>query len=285
MNKKVVVVNGMSRGGSNLMWNIAQSHPDLCSPQKETYTLLWKGKPTWFRWKKKLQLFFTGLFYRSTVNSQKFGWAIDTFVRQRSASINNKSHNEKFPGLLYSEDEVSSSILCIKSTDSDLLLNPFFNKVYEYSYFVFVIRHPDAMIEGWSRRNKGQFKACIAFALYCFAIFVHKLIWPDRVQVFSLGQIASDPFGESSKLFSGLKVEPVKLDNLRLKSKRVLRSDGSHEALTEHEHSKCWYSCNEIGEVLSSDIDDRQRRLLVVRNPAVQIIRPLLHQMYCRVMK
>ena len=285
MNRKLVVVNGMSRGGSNLMWNIAQSHPELCSPQKETYTLLWKGKPKRTRWMYKTQMLFAGIFYRSASVSRKFHWVIDTLFKQRQNSIDNISHNERFPNVMYSKEEIESSILCIKSTDSDLLLNPFFDKVFDQAYFVFVIRHPDAILEGWSRRKKGQIKACAAFALFCFSIFLHKLMRPKNVQVFTLKQIASDPFGVSSELFRGLCLEQVELENIRLKSKRVVNLDGSHEALTEHENSKKWYSSDEISEVLSADIDYKQRRLLVVKNPLVLLIQPLLRMMYRRVLR
>ena len=29
-NQKVIVVNGISRGGTNILWNMIQSHPAVC---------------------------------------------------------------------------------------------------------------------------------------------------------------------------------------------------------------------------------------------------------------
>ena len=34
--KKSIILNCFSRGGSNLLWNIFLSHPDVCSPNRET---------------------------------------------------------------------------------------------------------------------------------------------------------------------------------------------------------------------------------------------------------
>ncbi|MFW5987138.1 MAG: hypothetical protein ACOCPU_02870 [Methanohalophilus sp.] len=40
-NHKVIIVNGMQRGGTNIVWNLLQSHPDVVSPIKETGELIY----------------------------------------------------------------------------------------------------------------------------------------------------------------------------------------------------------------------------------------------------
>ena len=48
LNKKIILIAGYSRGGTNLLWNILQSHPDIASPIYETGTILRKHKPLKF---------------------------------------------------------------------------------------------------------------------------------------------------------------------------------------------------------------------------------------------
>ena len=35
-NKKPIILNCFSRGGSNILWNFFLSHPNVCHPKKET---------------------------------------------------------------------------------------------------------------------------------------------------------------------------------------------------------------------------------------------------------
>jgi hypothetical protein len=36
LNEKVIVINGISRGGTNILWNMVQSHPVVCGAMYET---------------------------------------------------------------------------------------------------------------------------------------------------------------------------------------------------------------------------------------------------------
>lgn len=46
-NSKIVVLNGLERGGTDIVWNILQTHPQLCSPELETGEILLNEV---FRW-------------------------------------------------------------------------------------------------------------------------------------------------------------------------------------------------------------------------------------------
>ncbi len=43
-NKNVVLLIGLSRGGTNIAWNVLQSHPGICSPIYETGELVAKTR-------------------------------------------------------------------------------------------------------------------------------------------------------------------------------------------------------------------------------------------------
>lgn len=45
LNKKVILLSGFSRGGTNIAWNILQSHPEICSARYETGQILRKRNP------------------------------------------------------------------------------------------------------------------------------------------------------------------------------------------------------------------------------------------------
>lgn len=38
--EKTIVINALARGGSNILWNMLQSHPQVCSPLRGPGRLL-----------------------------------------------------------------------------------------------------------------------------------------------------------------------------------------------------------------------------------------------------
>ena len=69
----------------------------------------------------------------------------------------------------------------------------------------------------------------------------------------------ANPFDVSAEIFSFVDVKPVKLDRLRLKSKRVISAAGEHSPAFGHESQKSWFTKETIGTVIDSNVDQRQQ--------------------------
>src|SRR3954453_3086004 len=47
LNSRPIFVNSFARGGSNIIWEILQSHPEACAPIEETDKIIWKKAGKW----------------------------------------------------------------------------------------------------------------------------------------------------------------------------------------------------------------------------------------------
>jgi len=62
--------------------------------------------------------------------------------------------------------------------------------------------------------------------------------------------ILREPFGEAERLFQFADLEPVRLEKLRFKVKKVLSEDGTHQATYGEENHKYWFDRESVHELL-----------------------------------
>ena len=101
----------MSRGGTNLLWNIVQSHPDVIDSYYELNEIF-GGKTE------------VGLFNKARIELEALGhipcYGVARIARQRLHYYANMSfhqdrfNREKFPGVEYPEQDLRSLIICTK---------------------------------------------------------------------------------------------------------------------------------------------------------------------------
>lgn len=262
MSDKLIVVCGMSRGGSNLLWNFIQSHPNVCSSMEETYPLLWANRSRFHSWFVRISIIASASHLTRESLLGKFGWIIEAFEEAKRNNITCGSNKYKYPRVIYTSKEIEDAALCIKSTDSDILLNALFRKIYPSVHYVYVVRHPYAIANGWIRRGKGVFRAALFYRFYLGYINRQLRIQPENVTVVGLNQLVKHPFAASSELNRRCHLNPSDLENIRLKSKKVMSSEGSHSVISGAENEKYWYSSESIRTALNSDIDEVQKKKL-----------------------
>ena len=126
--KKAVVVNALSRGGSNIVWNILQSHPLLCSPVRETGELITQEVVPLLRYlpvdkaKKIATWRLVGIVARPYIRRALHQWKLRNFE-----SPNNGTN---WDGVPYTLREIEESIPCFKGVDSDVELNGLLEYIY-----------------------------------------------------------------------------------------------------------------------------------------------------------
>lgn len=246
-NKKVIVVNGLGHGGTNIVWNLIASHPDVCLPRWETGEIL---RATRFLW--RLQRGDRPLHPLLAF----IGWRLADrrFFRLKMESLHDLDHNQRMDGEPYSRERLAATALCLKSVNEDIELSDDLRRLYDDIFFVGVVRNGYAWCEGMMRRNRtpgnaGQF----------YRRFVGRMIRDaqidERFTIVRFEDVLKDPFGTAATLFAFLGLEPVDIPKLRLKAKPTLRADGSRTVRFGADKAHYWFDRSEIKDALDPNID------------------------------
>ncbi len=249
-NDKVIVINAFSRGGSNIAWNLMQSHPNVCSAMYETEQILYPPIPR--RIQVAIRPFYTNRLTSSSLGAKLVGPFIDR--KYYSLKLQNFGHPEngyQSEDLAYTIQQVSESVLCLKSLDQDIELTDLMARIYAKCYFIGLVRNGYALCEGWLRR--GRHKTARQRGMM-YRRYVEKMLEDQErfphYTVAKFEDVLSDPFGESERLFHFADLEPTRIEKLRFKVKKVLSEDGNHKATYGEEDRKYWFDRENVHKLL-----------------------------------
>ncbi|MEX2601286.1 MAG: hypothetical protein WD355_06535 [Balneolaceae bacterium] len=252
LNKKVILLCGFSRGGTNIVWNLLQSHPKICSPIYETGTILHKRDP--IRFSRIVSLLNrAGLLYtwigRRIVDVQLY--------RYKLRNRNHPDNRYISEGVFYNRKQIAHSTLCLKSVDNDIDHTGLLQNIYPGISILLLARNGYAIADGHIRRGKT---AAEAGELYNRIAMKMKSVTESlvRIKLIRFENALEDPFGISEELFRFTNTTPHQLDKLRLKSKKTLDVSDSHYTRYGDENRKYWFDRSTIGNILDPDINRTQ---------------------------
>jgi hypothetical protein len=107
-NTKVIVLSGYCYGGTNIAWNILQSHPQICSPIRETGQLFHDS--TFLRICHALPNALLSPFLLRKMD--------DVFSELKLASLAHEDNKYADEGVLYEPAQVEKAALCFKSVNT-----------------------------------------------------------------------------------------------------------------------------------------------------------------------
>ena len=268
LNSKIIVINALSRGGSNLVWNALQSHPKVCSPILETGQIIYPtgssatnplGRTVVFLFRQLVN----GSVLSPGLSATLFGKSIDhKLYSNKLLNLDSDDNREQEENTPYTREEVSNAVLCTKSLDRDVFLTDFFDHLYPSSFFIGLVRNGYAVCEGWMRRGLSPSLAGRLYARYTQKILDDS----ERLSNYHLirfEDFLKDPFSAAKELFSFADLEPNSLEKLRFKSKNVI-SEGEHKPAYGTENCKYWVDRSSIQDFIRPDISSRQASLLPV---------------------
>lgn len=139
----------------------------------------------------------------------------------------------------------------------DIRYTEILSEMYPDLYFVGLTRNGYATAEGHYRRGES----ISDFANKYQYVAEQMQNYKSRLKNFKLVRfedILNDPFRISKELYTYLECEPVELNMLRLKSKKVIKKDGSHEENYGKSGKKYWFDKNNIKEIIKPDVNKNQ---------------------------
>jgi len=245
LNTKVIVLSGFSRGGTNIAWNLLQSHPQVCSPIYETGELFRRS------WVLRLCRLLAGR------NRKCIHTIDDKLFKAKMLTMGHLDNKYIADGELYTHEKVSNAALNLKSVNDDIFLTKLLLKVYPDMYFIALARNGYALCDGHMRRGGT---AAEAGKLY-YRISEEMKRNADTIPRFKLirfEDILERPFDAAEELFKFIDVQPLQLDKLRFKSKKIINKHGNHKVKFGNENRKYWFDKDCIGQILYPNVNQAQ---------------------------
>lgn len=249
LNSKVILINAISRGGSNILWNIMQSHPKVCSPIRETGNVLHPKGPGIHRVSRLCYMRLDLPMVRRHVDKKLFA--------AKLGNINHPSNRYKTEEELYGTDELRTTVLCLKSLNDDIRLTDLFYSMYDDIHAIGLVRNGYAVCEGWVRRGERARDAGRAYARHMGRIIEDS----ERLNNYRLvrfEQVLTRPFETASSLYDFCDLDPRSIEKLRLKSKRTMGADGEHVHEYETAGDKYWLDRDAMQQFLDVRVDALQ---------------------------
>lgn len=244
-NNKVIILSGYARGGTNIAWNILQSHPDICAPVYETGELF----------KRSLSLRVCSLLASQFDICKK---NIDTSLyKAKLATLEHQDNKYISEGILYTKKQVSSAALNLKSVNNDIFLTDRLLHVYPDLYFIALARNGYALCDGYLRRggtaaDAGRLYRRIAEKMKRYSDSI------PHFKMIKFEDVLQHPFEIAERLYTFLGASPVTVDKLRLKSKKVINAQGEHATAYGSENRKYWFDRSSIGQIISPNVNQTQ---------------------------
>ncbi len=265
-NKKVIVVYGMARGGTNILWNILSSHPDVCGTNLETGELLTRRRHG-IRG-RILHTYYSHSIVRGAPLFEPTAKKVDDiFYRNKLETLEHEFDKYKSENEVYSPEEVTKSALCIKSVNREHELNPLFEEIYDDCRFIGLIRDGYAICESWTRRGSDVKKIAKLYRKFGEQLSQDQESFKKH-RIVKFEDILSDPFKIASELYSFAGLDPVDLPAIRLKSKSVMTSDGQHNPAFGQRNKKYWFTPETIDKIIKPGIAKVQTSLLSAETKA-----------------
>ena len=265
--QKVILVAGMARGGTNILWNIVQSHPDVIDSYYELNEIYGMSK-TDISFSEKIAVELSALYGMHTQNVEKL--TVERLTRFAKYSFKNDKYNKyKFSNELYEKKDFDNLTICTKLVSS--WEKDFFKEVFRRNdalkyigilkksipnvQIVFLIRNGLAMAESWKRRGANIQIAAKWYRQYVQFYEEYCLTNPDTSILLKFEDITKDPFSVSEVMYKKLGLSPIKLDKLRIALKPTIKDQS---IINTTKKDKVWIDRENYKNVLVGDVNNTQ---------------------------
>jgi len=271
LNKQPIIVNGFSRGGTNILVNLLLSHPDTAMPTGELHKVF-GGETKKFSRKKiyktifynmpikllsRQDIFHRTLYIPRDIPNKIVLKYIDWILFREKQRALKEAHNLwRDPFTHYTKKELAKSRVTPKAFDGLIFTNDIFREMYSDVRFVAVIRNGLALCEGHMRRGQSIEKAASEYNIVCNEI-LRNISNPDYL-VIKFEDILSEPLKVIQKIYSHCDLDIKKCKYFRLQNKSTVSKSGESVLKGDYDKQLVWYTPEEISHHFIPDVNQNQ---------------------------
>jgi hypothetical protein len=270
LNRAPIFLNCFSRGGSNILWNFFLTHPDACSPIRETLEIFrldakgvtlaglrvaWRSRQLrlfnqWHLQERRVPPARTQTF----IDRVLYDWKLKTLS---DGEMQYKREDER-----YSRSEVESARLVTKNNNGLAFLSGVWLEMYPEATFFALVRDPLALYE--SHKRRGITTSLEAFVNFYETIATRMLADAERLPNYHLvtfEDLLANPPEMMRYLYECAGLDFSKVDKIRLKAKPHFQANGSHK--TAYERGKhYWFEMDDLFQILEPHVNRYQEERL-----------------------
>lgn len=276
LNKNPIFLVGFARGGSNIVLNLLRSHPNVCSPRGETQEVFkGKGRESYLtRLGKRISYLPVMMAERHDVFSIDRWYEIPPFKKFSQKRIDSILYHDKVkatePGqnfykaqnIPYSKEEIYASRILCKNLNGLIFLTPQFASMYPDACFIALVRNGYAVIEGHLRRGLPLESFAENYLQGCRQIIKDSQRF-DNYNVFRYEDFIDHPQESLQRLFTITDLSLDEIEKIRLQTKRVIQTDGSHHlSQSSEEKELLWYDTDKYFNHFIKGANENQIRRL-----------------------
>lgn len=265
-NKAPIFLNCLSRGGSNIFWNIFLSHPDACSPIRETLEIF-RTDLRDPHWEGYVAALISGQFHffnqwklekRKPISKGAQSFIDETFYRHKLKTLTDNEMKYKTRTQEYLLNEVQEARLTVKNNNGLSFLSDTFAEMYPDVVFFALMRDPVPLYESHLRRKISRsprefanfYNKLAARALFDQSRFAHYYI-------IRFEDILSDPQTMIPRLYDMAGLDKDKVQQVRFRAKPHYMKDGSYGS-SQAAFSHHWFDLDKVYEILEPEINRLQ---------------------------
>jgi hypothetical protein len=288
-NHKPIFVNCFSRGGSNIVWETLQSHPDTSAPIGETDKIIWQEAG---RWKGAVNIWLSlrggqllphpqnengywmlnyGLFHANNykerhLNKFSKNYLDNLLYTWKLKNLEHPFNKYKTKEQIYTLEELKQARVVAKHINGLIFLVPALIEMYPDSTHFGLVRNGLALCE--SRLRRKTFEDAGKFGVLYNKIVTKFIEYQAKYPNFYLlkfEDLLSDPKRFVCKLYNQAGLSYSDKMSVRLKAKRFINSAGVHETNLE-EGNKYWLKLDNFSEFVDTRINENQIKRLDLRD-------------------
>lgn len=184
-------------------------------------------------------------------------WIDRILFQHKMTNLEHKDNRYVSENEVYDPDRLAKTVLCLKSVNYHIYRTELLLKTYPDLFFIALTRNGYSLADGLTRRGMSIGEAGKLYQ--DLADEMERL--SKRLKNFKLikfEDVLENPFAISEELFQFCEIEPVTLDKLRLKSKKIIHASGEHETKYGSENRKYWFDRDTISTILDKSVNQRQ---------------------------
>lgn len=277
-NRAPIVVNAFAHGGSNILRNLLQSHPELCDAGGETQDAF-KGSPVLdgplTRCARRLLFdvpvrLATGqdifnprnLSPRPLPARAVLGFIDSVFFRAKQRARDARTNLYRSPEVRYTTAEIANSRLLLKNTDGLVLTTEIFHTMYPDITFVALLRDGLALCEGKVRQGWSAAEFGAAYRQIVSQILEDAARY-QRYAIVRFEDLVARPIEVVHRLyrFAGLASDEVV--HYRMQARHVTLSSGKRVLRGgSRVRDLFWCTADQVQAHLLANVDNNQKKKL-----------------------